>query len=193
MKRLCLMGMAVLSLIIAGLASVASAKTTRTSIPPATIKVVKTTKLVTIRTSCKLSLVTQIPSNDTSVLAGADAGTQFGFAGCGAPLSRGVEHDTFSLETSGNLTGIYQQWYGAGSVFGTYTLAPSAGQPPSSTTFTAESYTGTSTVHGGSGLLKGASGKATLTCSTLEAAHYSCTDNLTLKRKVTVTVKVKVK
>lgn len=179
MKRLCLVGMAVLGLLTAGIASVASAKTTSGSKPAK-----KTTKVVTTRVTCKVSLVTQIPSNDTGVAQGATSGAQFGFLGCDKPLHKGVVHDTWTQDTSGDLSGSIQHWFNNGSVYGTFALTPASTGPPQPTTFAAESFSGTITLKGATGAFKGVTGKGTLVCSTPDLAHFSCTEKLLLKQTV---------
>jgi hypothetical protein len=164
-KRICLLGAAMAGLLVAGVATAPAATTHSTK---------KSTKL-----TCTLKLVDQIPSDDTAVTQGAGSGTQFGTAACGKPLGRGVEQDSFTLDDAGDLVGPYQQWFNTGSVRGQYVLTPNDSQSPT-LTFSQASYSGTIKVTGGTGAFNKASGTGTLTCSTQDSAHYSCTEKLKL-------------
>ena len=190
MKRIYLVGAAMAALLCAAL-STTPAFATSAATKPASAKaktVVKNT-LVTTKLTCDIKLATQIPSNDVTVTQGAASGTQTGTAGCGEPLFRGVEQDTFLQDDSGDLTGKYQQWFNAGSVYGTYALTPGDSGPPTTTSFTAASYTGTITVTNGTGVFKKATGTGTLACATTDSAHYTCTEKLKLVQTVPVTTK----
>jgi hypothetical protein len=172
-KRLCLLGMAVAGLLTAGVSTAATAK-----VKPAKPKSV-TTKL-----SCKLTVVTQPPANDISITPGIN-GAQFGKVSCPGPIGGGVVSDTYTTATSGNVTAKYTTWFKGGTLGGQFKLIPTGGGQPSAgnNTFGAQSYTGSATVTGGSGSWKTATGKATLTCSTADGVHLSCTESL----KVTTT------
>jgi hypothetical protein len=175
-KRICLIGAAMAALLTAGVvtASASASATPAAKKPAAKLKPVKTTL------TCTLKLVTQIPANDVTVTQGADSGTQFGRAGCAKPLFSGVEQSSFAQDESGDLSGKYQQWFNAGSLYGNYTLSPKDTGPPSPTSFTNASYTGTITVTNGTGAFKKAAGKGTLACTTTDLAHYACTEKLKL-------------
>ena len=180
MKRICLVGAAMAGLLTAGITTAASAKPSPAAKKPAKTKTT-VKKPVTAKLSCSLSLVTQVPSNDVAITQGALTGTQYGFAGCGRPLFKGMERVTFSTDASGVITGKYQQWFNPGSVYGTYTLTPVAqSTPPTTSSFTSQSYTGTITVSNGTGAYARAAGKGTLSCSTTDAAHYACKEALKL-------------
>jgi hypothetical protein len=193
-KRIYLVGAAMAALLCAALTT-APAFATSAAKKPASVKtktVVKNT-LVTTNMTCSIKLATQIPSDDVTVTQGAASGTQSGSAGCAKPLFRGVQQDSFLQDDSGDLSGKYQQWYNAGSVYGMYTLTPEDTGPPTTTSFTAASYTGTITVTDGTGFFKQATGTGTLACATTDSAHYTCTEKLKLVQTVPATVTTKAK
>jgi hypothetical protein len=178
-KRIFLVGAAVAGLLVAGVAT-APASTIHSANKPASNAKKPSAKPITLRLTCAIKLATQIPSNDVTVTQGSASGTQFGTVGCGSPLDRGAEKDSFTLSDAGDLSGPYQQWFNTGSVFGKYSLAPNDNGPPTPTSFAAASYTGKITVSNGTGAFKGAAGTGTLTCSTSDSAHYTCTEKLKL-------------
>lgn len=192
MKRLCLVGMAVAGLLTAGISTAATATTPASgSKKPVKTKPVKTkpAKPVTTKVSCKLALVVQPPADDVTITPG-DTGTQFGTAGCGKPLFRGVETATFSTDDSGDLVAPYTLWFKAGTVRGQWTLTPVGATQPTSS-FTAQSYTGTATITGGSGAWQKATGKATIKVTTLDGVHYTGTESLTFTTPAATTTKPK--
>jgi len=176
-RRIHLAAIAATGLLTAGLVTIpASASTTAHKPPKTKSKVVA----ITTKLSCHLSLATDIPAGDVTVPQGAASGHQSGAASCGAPLLRGVETNSFTANTAGDLAGTYSQWFKAGTVSGTYALTPQSTGPPSPTSFAAISYTGKISVTGGSGLLRRAVGAGTLSCSSPDAAHFACTERLKL-------------
>ena len=189
MKRICLVGAAMAALLTAGIVT-APASATPAAKKPASVNRKPGTKLESVKTTltCTLKLVTQIPSNDVTVTQGAESGTQYGRAGCAKPLFSGVEQSSYLQDESGNLSGKYQQWFNAGSLYGDYTLTAQDTGPPSTTSFTNASYTGTVTVTNGTGFLKKSAGSGTLACTTTDLAHYACTEKLELIQQVLTTV-----
>ena len=73
-----------------------------------------------------------------------------------------MEALSFTTDDAGDLSGKWQQYYSAGTLYGTYTLTPSASQPPSTTSFSSQSYTGTVIVKNGSGVNAKVTGKGTV-------------------------------
>jgi hypothetical protein len=193
-KRIFLVGAAMAALLTAGIVT-APASATPAATKPASANKKPVTKLEPVKTTltCTLQLVTQIPSNDVTVTQGAESGTQYGRAGCGKPLFPGVEQSSFLQDESGNLSGKYQQWFNAGSLYGSYTLTADDTGPPTTTSFTNASYTGTVTVTNGTGFFKKATGTGTLACTTTDLAHYACTEKLKLIQQVLTTAASKKK
>lgn len=185
MKRICLAGAAMAALLTAGVVT-SPASATPAATKPANVIKNSVTKLepVTTTLTCTLKLVTQIPSNDVTVTQGADSGTQYGRAGCAKPLFSGVEQSSFLQDESGDLSGKYQQWFNSGSVYGEYTLTAQDTGPPSTTSFTNASYSGTISVSNGTGVFKKAAGTGTLACTTTDLAHFACTEKLKLVQQV---------
>lgn len=196
MKRICLMGAAVAGLCTIGVtsAAVAAAPTKSVKVSVTGTKLKPETKSATLNLSCTLALVTQVSGASTAVSQGATTGTQYGNAPCGKKLSSGVTRDSFSADEAGDLLGPFQQWFNDGTIYGKFTLTPGAPSgPPTTTSFETQSYAGTVTISGGRGGLLGTTGKGTLSCTTSDAAHYACTEKLTLTQTVKVLVPVKVK
>ncbi|MGI8715145.1 MAG: hypothetical protein ACR2NR_18570 [Solirubrobacteraceae bacterium] len=135
----------------------------------------------------------QIPSSDVTVTQGAQSGTQAGRAICAKPLYGGAEQSSFASDDAGDLQGKYQQWFNTGSIYGAYTLAPQDTGPPTTTSFTAATYTGTITVTNGTRLFRKVTGTGTLACTTTDSTHYTCTEKLKLVQTVPVVVKTKTK
>jgi hypothetical protein len=167
--------MAMAGLLTAGFSTAATAKTPSGSKKPAKTKPAKP---VTTKVSCKLALVVQPPADDVTITPG-DTGAQFGKAGCGKPLFRGLETATFSTDDSGDLVAPYTLWFKGGTLSGQWTLSPTGATPPTNS-FTAQSYTGTATITGGSGAWAKATGKATIKASTTDGVHFTGTESLQL-------------
>jgi hypothetical protein len=190
LKRSVLIGTAVAGLFTTGITAAASAATPKTKSVYVTVTESKTKtemKSVAVNATCKLALTTVIPGGTNAVLPGSQSGTNAGSTSCQG-LGAGISRQSFSLNTSGDLTGKIQHWFGAGTVFGTYTLSPSAPSgPPTSTNFGQAAYSGTVKITGGGGGLKGTTGTAKLSCTTNDSVHYSCTEALKLTQMVKVT------
>lgn len=189
MKRIYLVGAAMAALLTAAIAAV-PALATPAATQPASVNKKPVTKLVPVKTtmSCELRLVTQIPPGELTVTQGADSGSQYGRAACPKPLFSGVEENSFVQDQSGNQSGKYQQWFNAGSVYGQYTLTPQDTGPPTTSSFTNASYTGTISVTNGTGSFKRSVGTGTLACATTDLTHYTCTEKLKLVTQVLTTV-----
>jgi hypothetical protein len=179
-KRICLLGAAIAGLFIIGvataLAAAPHASTTAAGGPK------KSTRPTTITTpmSCTSKLSLQVATGDTSVTQGATDGTQSGSAKCGQPLGSGVEAESFTTDDAGNITGKWQQYFNTGTVFGVFTLVPNDQGPPTTTSFSSSSYTGTITIKSGTGTDKSSTGTGTLACATTDAVHFTCTEKVTL-------------
>jgi hypothetical protein len=190
LKRIVLMGAALAGLFTAGIAATASAAT------PATKYVTKyktETKTVHAHAKCKLALTTVAPPGTSAVEAGSPAGTNYGTSNC-ASAGGGVARQVYAEDSAGDLTGKVQQWFKTGTLYGTFSLTPSSPTgPPTATTFGAAAYTGTVTITAGGGALKGTTGSGTMSCSTTDSLHYTCTESLKLTQTVKALVKVREK
>jgi len=179
-KRICLAGAAIAGLLTIGVTTAPASITHGAVKAAAGQKKTTKTKQTGTKLTCRLSLTSQVPSGSVTVTQGAVDGTQFGSAKCGNPLGSGVEGDSFTSNSGGTVSGSYQQYFNAGTVHGDYTLAPNSTQPPTTTSFTSASYSGTVTIKNGTGLDKKAVGTGTLTCTTADSLHYTCAEKLRL-------------
>jgi hypothetical protein len=138
-------------------------------------------KPTTVKETCKLSLTAQIPAGDTVITPGDPQGTQAGSVACGKLFGQGVQTDPYTATSSGDVDGTYKQYFATGTIHGVYDLTLTSQSAPTTTTFTAAGYTGTVSVAAGTGTYAGVKGKGTLTCSTSDSVHTSCTEHLKLK------------
>jgi hypothetical protein len=178
LKRIVLIGAAAAGLMTAGIPVAASAAMTKTT--PRTVT--RAASSGGVKSTCKFVLTTVPPSGSSTVEPGTASGFQYGATRCsGAGLSAGVARDQYSTTDAGDLTGRIQQWFRGGTVYGTFDLAPNpASGPPTTTSFAAASYTGTVKYTNAQGLLRGTTATGTLSCSTNDSTHYSCTEDLKL-------------
>lgn len=182
MKRIVLTGAALAALLTGGISSAALAAT-----PHAKATKTKTRTTVSTHAKCTLDLITVAPAGSTAVLAGSTSGMNYGAARCPAPLRGGVARQSFSESPSGALTGKIQQWFGTGSVYGTFDLKQTVNSgPPTVTSFSSARFYGTVTITGGSGVDHGATGTGTMSCHTTDSVHYTCIERVHLISSVTV-------
>jgi hypothetical protein len=136
-------------------------------------------KAKAVKVSCKASVGTMPAAGDDSVIPPVQEGSQYGAVHCAKLWGSGIQADSFTLLDSGDLQGKYSQYFGTGTVHGTFALtAEDTGPPSSTTTFASVSYTGTVDVTGGTGALKKASGKGTLACASTDGVHFGCTETV---------------
>jgi len=107
------------------------------------------------------------------------SGFTFGYINCPKPLGNGVQSATYTATVNtktGAATskGSYQNWFGTGTLYGTYSLS---GQYTSAT---AATFKGTFTITGGTGAFNATKKTTgTLTCNTTNAdATSTCTSVL---------------
>lgn len=178
MRRICLVGALMATGPLVGAVAVWPAVS-----PAATgqgKKVSKTQKVTKV--TCKMELIVQPQSGQTTVTPAAANGTRYGTVRCGKVLGQGVEQDSFALLTSGDLKGQYKQYFGTGSAHGAFTLTAGDSPPSTSTTFSTASYTGTYTIAGGTGAYGKAVGKGVVSCTTEDSVHFSCVEKIKLKQ-----------
>lgn len=188
MKRIVFTGAAVAALFTAGIPAAAMAATSAHH----TKKTAKA-KTVTTHVSCKLSLTTVAPPGSSGVEAGTTSGANFGNSTCSSARP-GVARQVFAIDTAGDMSGKVQQWFATGSVYGNFQLtAVSLSAPPTAGSFGKAKYSGTVTITGASGMMKGISGSGTMACTTPDSLHYTCTEKLALTRPVAVTTTAKAK
>jgi len=183
LKRIVLTGAALAALFTAGIpaASMAAAPAHHSK------KKTATTKTVTSHVSCKLSLTTVAPPGSAGVEAGATSGANYGDSRCSSEHP-GVARQMFAVDPAGNMTGRLAQWFSTGSLYGTFSLTEtSSSAPPTATTFGKAAFSGTVTLTGASGMMKGITGKGTMSCTTPDSLHYTCKEKLTLSETVSTT------
>jgi hypothetical protein len=135
---------------------------------------------------CHLSLSTTPPAGSASVNQPPANGSQYGPAHCpSAAFGGGTAADTFTVVDDGDTIGKYVEYFNAGSIHGTFDLTPSEGSGNlTPTSFEAESWTGTITVLGGTGVykgVKGLKGKKNLgvfNCTSPDSVHLTCTERV---------------
>jgi hypothetical protein len=171
-RRICIVGTALAAVPLAVGISVtaAGAKTA-----PAASKAVVVT--------CHISLATVPPAGSPVVDQPPAKGTQYGPARCKG-LGSGIMQDNFKVPDSGDTVGKYWQYFGNGSVHGSFDLTPTeASGALSSSSFSNEAWVGKVTVTGGTGAFAGAKGKkGTMKCTSADTVHLSCTEKIKLTK-----------
>ena len=141
----------------------------------------KAPKAATRTVSCKISIGTMSAPGETAVVLPAAQGSQYGPVRCGGGIGSGIQSDTFKLMDSGDVTGKFAQYFGTGTVHGSFSMTPDDTSAPSSTTtFANVSYTGTMNVAGGTGAYKKVTAKGTLKCLSNDGVHFSCSSKFKL-------------
>ncbi len=131
---------------------------------------------------CTSGVATAIPAGDTQVIPPVSDGTQYGSVGCNKGLGGGVETNTFTVLDSGNMQGLFRLYLGTGTVHGRFNLTPAEGPPLTTDTFQSVTYAGTLTIAGGTGTYLHARtrGIGSLSCTTPDGVHMSCTHRFKL-------------
>jgi hypothetical protein len=140
----------------------------------------KTTKPKPKTVYCMTSVGLAVPATDTDVTPAASSGNEYGSAIC-RQLGHGVQTDSFTVPDSGDTLARFTFYLPTGTLTGTYDLTPQEGSLGSG--FASVSYLGTLIVTHGTGTLAGVTGTGTMTCSSADSVHTSCTDKLTLTSK----------
>jgi hypothetical protein len=141
----------------------------------------KAPKVKVTAVSCSMSIVDQVDSDGVPVVVAAEQGTQYGTVACNKLLGHGVMADQFTTNDAGDLTGIFQQYFNAGTVHGKFVLAQGDNGTPTPGSFASSNYAGTVSVLGGTGVYQGASGTDTMKCNSRDSLHLACTAKLKLK------------
>jgi hypothetical protein len=147
-----------------GAASAAKPKTHKTPVP----------KPVPVSVTCKINVTAVAPAGQPTFIPASETGDEFGTSSCPGAEGKGAAHMTFSLQDDGDLTGSFWEWFGTGSVHGTYVLTPSQPATLNPNNFASSDFAGTLQVTGGTGAFKPAVGKGTLTCTSPDSVHFSC-------------------
>jgi hypothetical protein len=144
-------------------------------------------KVVTLH--CSVSLTTEPPSDSNAVPAPVQQGTMYGPTHCSGKHvgGGGVESAPFTIPDSGDTVGNYVQYFDAGTIKGKFNWSPQEGAPVDSTTFQSQTWTGTVTVDGGTGVFKGIKGKSStgvMNCSSPDNVHFTCTEKIRVKMPI---------
>jgi hypothetical protein len=169
-KRICLLGTAIAAVLILGVATAMAASSHASKGG----KKSKTPSTVTTKVSCTSSPVIQVAPGATDLTPAAQEGSWMGPITCPG-IGHGVVSESYTTADSGDLVGKWQAWFNTGTVFGTFDLTPDDnGQPPSSTSFSQASFTGTFIIKNGTGAYAKATGTGTLKCASQDSVHFSC-------------------
>jgi hypothetical protein len=137
-------------------------------------------------------MATQPPAGSNSVDQPASEGNMYGPVRCPNPkgFGAGVIAASFTVPDNGDTVGTYVEYLHAGTVHGAFDLTPAEGQTPSSTNFSSQSWTGTLTVLGGTGVYKGIKAKkatGTLDCTSVDSVHLTCSEKVKVVLPATFT------
>jgi hypothetical protein len=149
----------------------------------------KTVKPTTL--NCSVSMTTEPPSGSNTVDQPASQGSQYGPIHCGtAGFGGGIISDSFTVPDSGDNVGTYTAYYSAGSIKGAFDLTPQEQPSPfESGSFQSQTYQGTVTVTGGTGVYKGITGvkteMGTMNCTSPDTIHLTCTEKVKVKLPAT--------
>lgn len=130
------------------------------------------------------SKLTAVPAGGTAVVQQPPiGGMEYGHLQCnrkGHGLGGGVEARTFTVPLNGNTNGSYTQFFGSGTLWGTFKLVPA--ETSFGENFSAESWVGKFTVAGGSGAFAKMNSVASgvMTCSSADTVHIWCSEKVTL-------------
>lgn len=141
---------------------------------------------------CGVSMTTTPPAGSNVVDQPASQGDQYGPVHCRTKgFGAGMISDSFTVPDSGDTVGTYTQFFHAGTITGSFDLTPQESGEPSSTNFTSQSWIGTITVTGGTGLYKGIVGKkgtGVLNCTSADSVHVTCTEKVKVRMTDTNTL-----
>lgn len=143
-----------------------------------------TAKFTTL--NCKVSLTTEPPDGSNAVDQPAAQGNQYGPIHCRTSgVGGGIIGDSFTVPDSGDTVGTYTQYFGAGSIRGAFDLTPQEQPSPFETGgYASQTWTGTVTVVGGTGVYRGITGKknsGVMNCSSPDSVHITCTETVKVK------------
>ena len=147
----------------------------------------KAAKLTTL--NCKVSLTTEPPAGSNAVAQPPQQGTMYGPIHCSTKgFGGGVESAPFTVPDSGDTVGNYTAYFDAGSISGAFDWTP---QPQGDiTNFDAQTWQGTATVTGGTGVYKGIKGKNSTgveNCTSPDSVHMTCTMKIKVKMPTSTT------
>ncbi len=161
---------------VAGAASSAAALMIGATAAAAAVHKSKPAKPAAVSVKCTTKVGVMVADGDTSVTPPVQQGSEYGTAQC-SKLGTGVQGDSFTVPDSGNTEANFTWYLRTGTVSGKYELTPQEG----TLNFLKVTYDGTLTVTGGTGTFHGIKGSGTMTCTSQDGIHTSCTDKLKVK------------
>jgi hypothetical protein len=134
----------------------------------------------TTKLTCHMSLTITPPAGSNAVAQPALQGWQYGQVHCGrAAIGSGVMADSFTVPDTGNTVGTFTQYFKAGTVRGSFDIAPAESGPISVQSFESQSWLGTVRVTGGTGVYSAIKGKrGVMSCSSPDSVHLTCTEKI---------------
>jgi hypothetical protein len=139
-----------------------------------------------IKLNCKVELIAAAPEGTNVVDQPPTQGAQYGPVNCHpfgpTGFGGGIVATSFTVPDSGDTVGKYTEYFKAGSVRGSFDLAPQE-QDFSATNFASQTWQGTIKVLGGTGIYQGIKGKkaGTVTCTSTDSVHLHCVEKVKLK------------
>jgi hypothetical protein len=132
--------------------------------------------------NCHMQLTTTPPAGSSTVNQPTSQGSQYGPVHCPrAGFGGGVMSDSFTVPDNGNTMGTYTQYFNAGSIRGVFVLQPQESGPISVGSFESQSWMGTVTITGGTGIYHGIKSIKTpgvMTCTSPDSVHLTCTEKI---------------
>ncbi len=175
-RRICLVVAAVsaASLIVGvGLAEAASGGT---AVKPTLLK-------------CTMSMTTQPPAGSNSVDQPPTQGVQYGPSHCPRlGFGPGIVADSFTVPDSGDNVGTFVQYLRAGTIRGRFDLSPLPSTGTSDTGFESQSWDGTLSILGGTGVYTGIQSKkgaGKFKCTSPDSVHLTCTEKVKVELPAT--------
>lgn len=130
--------------------------------------------------TCHMSLTTAAPAGSNAVAQPATQGWQYGAVHCGrAAIGGGVMADSFTVPDTGNTVGTFTQYFRAGTVHGSFNIAPLESGPITVQSFESQDWLGVLKVTGGTGVYSAIKGKrGVFACSSPDSVHLTCTEKI---------------
>jgi hypothetical protein len=130
------------------------------------------------KVTCIAQIVQQLPAGQTAMVPLPAQGTQAGSISCDKLFGAGVQADAFTQQDDGCNLGPYTQYFATGTIHGKLHLVPADQTALSLATFARTNFAGTITVTAGTGAFQGARAKGTVTCTSPDSLHLTCTEKL---------------
>jgi hypothetical protein len=136
-----------------------------------------------------MSMTTGPPTGSNSVDQPATQGAQYGPSHCPRlGFGPGIIADSFTVPDSGDTVGTFVQYLRAGTIHGKFDLSPLPPTGIGGTTFESQSWEGTLTIVGGTGVytgIKSKKGAGKFKCTSPDSVHMTCTERVKVKLPAT--------